>query len=104
MVRKATEDSELKSDLRGPALLLFGFGLYLIICGVQSIAQGHWSIFMPLQLAAIGGLLSMISEHLGAYLGGAITIALGIACAGLGVAALVKRDGHRAQRLATNDG
>jgi hypothetical protein len=61
-------------------VLTFAVGVLCVVGGWSSLAGGKWPIYMPPQLDVIALPLSWASERLGAYVGGAIALAVGAAC------------------------
>jgi ribosomal protein L40E len=67
------------------ALLLVGFGVLCLVGGYQSFANGHWPAFMPPQLDLLAVPLSWLSERLGAWVGGALAVVVGLVCVVAGI-------------------
>ena len=69
----------------GTALISLAFGV-LCFCGAYvSFANGKWPAFMPPQLDAVAFLFSLLSETLGAYVGGVVALLIGLLSIAFGI-------------------
>lgn len=60
------------------ALCLVLFGVLCLVGSFQSISSGHWPAYLPPQLDLLAVPLSLLSERLGAWVGGALAAVVGL--------------------------
>ena len=74
------------------AVLMVGFGVVCLFGAYKSLTNGHWPAFMPPHLDLLAVPLGWLSERLGAYVGGVLSILLGVVCVVVGLASAKHRN------------
>ena len=82
-VSAITTPTDVQPPTSGLSLLILFSGIVCLIGGVSSIAAGHWPGYLPPFLDLIAVPLSLLSETLGAVVGGLLAITLGVLFIGL---------------------
>ena len=74
-------------------LLFLSFGALCLAGAFVALSTGHWPAFMPPQLDLFAVPLALLSERLGAVVGGLIAGVVGLSCVVLAVAVFRKSNG-----------
>jgi hypothetical protein len=74
----------------GVALFALALGAYFLIGAYVTFRDAKWPIFMPPQLDALIGLLGLLNEPAGVWVGGTFPVVIGVICFAVGVLILAK--------------